>query len=102
MIVTVEEYLKPLRKLLDEEDLHVYESFQALLNDKTSNEIKLSIWPQIIASLKSMSKKERLIYIEDVLTTTSIEYITSIKQARDDYKNHNVYSHKEVFSDDTL
>jgi hypothetical protein len=97
MNVTVEEYLQPLQKLLDETDIHICESFQELLNDKTSNEIKLSVWPQIITSLENMSKEERLVYIEDLLAVMSTGYMRSIQQARHDYKNGNVYTHNKIF-----
>ena len=40
----------------------------------------------IIEAVKKMKKKERDTFLEDLLAATSPEYISSIKEARADYK----------------
>jgi hypothetical protein len=52
---------------------------------------------EIIRAVKRMKKKERDIFLEDLLASVSPEYLESIKTARDDYKNRRVRSHDEVF-----
>ena len=60
--------------------------------------IKMEIKPEvIIAALNKMPKKERDSLLEDLLASTSPEYLKSIKEARADYKAGRVRSHKEVF-----
>ena len=60
--------------------------------------IKIEIKPEeIIEAVKGMKKKERESFIEDLLASTSPEYLTSIKEARADYKARRVKTHEEVF-----
>jgi len=60
--------------------------------------IKMEIKPEvIIAALNKMSKKERDSFLEDLLASTSPDYLESIKEARTDYKAGRVKSHREVF-----
>ncbi|MCD6139302.1 MAG: hypothetical protein J7J91_12180 [Deltaproteobacteria bacterium] len=60
--------------------------------------IKMEIKPEvIIAALKKMTKKERDSFLEDLLASTSPEYLKSIKEARSDYKAGRIKSHEEVF-----
>jgi len=60
--------------------------------------IKVEIKPEvIIAALNKMPKKERDSFLEDLLASTSPEYLESIKSARADYKAGRVRSHQEVF-----
>jgi hypothetical protein len=60
--------------------------------------IKMEIKPEvIIAALNKMPKKERDSFLEDLLASTSPEYLKSIKQARADYKAGKVKTHHEVF-----
>ena len=62
------------------------------------NTIKVEVKPQdIIAAVKKMKKEERDSFLEDLLASTSPEYLRSIKEARADYKAGRVKSHKEVF-----
>jgi hypothetical protein len=62
------------------------------------NTIKVEVKPQdIIAAVKKMKKEERGGFLEDLLASTSPEYIRSIKEARADYKAGRVKSHEEVF-----
>ena len=60
--------------------------------------IKVEIKPEvIIAALNKMPKKERDSFLEDLLASTSPEYLKSIKEARSDYKASRVKTHQEVF-----
>ena len=62
------------------------------------NTIKLEVRPQdIIAAAKRMKKEKRDGFLEDLLASTSPEYLRSIKEARADYKAGRVKSHEEVF-----
>jgi hypothetical protein len=51
----------------------------------------------IIDAVKKMKKKDRESFLEDLLAATSPEYLTSIREARADYKAGRIMSHKEVF-----
>ena len=60
--------------------------------------IRMEIKPEvIIAAIKKMTKKERDSFLEDLLASTSPEYLKSIKEARADYKAGRVRTHQEVF-----
>ena len=60
--------------------------------------IKMEIKPEvIIAAIKKMTKKERDSFLEDLLASTSPEYLKSIKEARADYKAGRIKTHQEVF-----
>ena len=60
--------------------------------------IKMEVTPEIIIdAVKKMSKKERESFLEDLLASTSPEYLKSIREARDDYKKGRVRTHQEVF-----
>ena len=60
--------------------------------------IKMEIEPEvIIAALNRMPKKERGSFLEDLLASTSPEYLKSIKEARTDYKSGRLRTHQEVF-----
>ena len=62
------------------------------------NTIKLEVRPQdIIAAVKKMTKQKRDGFLEDLLASTSPEYLRSIKETRADYKAGRVKSHEEVF-----
>ncbi len=61
--------------------------------------IKMEVTPEIIIdAVRKMSKKERESFLEDLLASTSPEYLKSIREARDDYKKGRVRTHKEVFA----
>jgi len=51
----------------------------------------------IINAVKKMKKKERLIFLEDLMAATSPDYLRSIREARRDYKAGKVKSHEDVF-----
>ena len=60
--------------------------------------IKMEIKPEvIIGAIKKMNKKERDAFLEDLLASSSPEYLKSIKEARCDYKAGRVKTHREVF-----
>ncbi len=62
------------------------------------NAIKVNLSRQeIIGAVKSMNKKDRDDFLEELLATTSPEYLKSIKDARADYKAGRVKTHDEVF-----
>lgn len=62
------------------------------------NSIKVEVKPEeIIEAVKKMKKRERDAFLEDLLASTSPEYLKSIKEARADYKAGRVKSHEEVF-----
>jgi PHD/YefM family antitoxin component YafN of YafNO toxin-antitoxin module len=62
--------------------------------------LKISISSkEMIEAVKSMKKKERDAFLEDLLAATSPEYLKSIREARADYKAGRVKSHGEVFGD---
>ena len=62
------------------------------------NIIKVSLSRQeIIGAVKSMNKRDRDDFLEELLATTSPEYLKSIKDARADYKAGRVKTHAEVF-----
>lgn len=62
------------------------------------NTIKVEIKPEeIIAAVKRMKKKERDAFLEDLIASTSTEYLESIKDARADYKASRTKTHHEVF-----
>lgn len=63
-----------------------------------SDAITISISPeQIIAAVQQMKKAQREAFIEDLLAAVSPAYLTSIREAREDYQAGRVYSHEEVF-----
>jgi hypothetical protein len=62
------------------------------------NKIKMEIAPEIlIQAVMNMKKKERESFLEDLLTSTSPDYLESIKESRQDYKAGRVKSHDEIF-----
>ena len=62
----------------------------------TNVQISLS-QKDIIDAVKKMKKKDRESFLEDLLAATSPEYLTSIREARADYKTGRTMTHKEVF-----
>ena len=51
----------------------------------------------IIEAVKRMKKGEREAFLEDLLASTSPEYLASVREAREQYKARKVKTHKEVF-----
>jgi hypothetical protein len=54
---------------------------------------------EIIEAVRRMKKKQREAFIEDLLASTSPDYLTSIRKAREDFKAGRVKSHREVFAE---
>lgn len=62
--------------------------------------VKPAISPeQIILAVKNMEKEQQEAFIEDLLAAVSPEYLESIREAREDYKEGRVYSHEDVFGE---
>jgi len=60
--------------------------------------VKINLNPaEIIKAIKKMKKNERDAFLEDLLASTSPEYLNSIREARADYKAERVKTHEEVF-----
>ena len=61
--------------------------------------IRVEVKPEeIIDAVKKMKKKQRDAFLEDLLASTSPEYLQSIKEARANYKAGRSKSHNEVFN----
>ena len=52
---------------------------------------------EIIGAVKSMKKRDRDDFLEELLAATSPEYLKSIREARADYKAGRSKTHDEVF-----
>ncbi|MEY3220041.1 MAG: hypothetical protein RIT27_1398 [Pseudomonadota bacterium] len=52
---------------------------------------------QIINAIKALDEVEQQDFIEDLLAAISPDYLASIREAREDYREGRVYSHEEVF-----
>jgi hypothetical protein len=62
--------------------------------------VQINLKPsEIIAAVKKMKKKDRDAFLEDLIAATSPEYLSSIKEARTDYKAGRTMTHKEVFGE---
>lgn len=60
--------------------------------------LKMEIDPnEIIEAVKKMKKQDREESLEDLLAATSPEYLSSIREARTEYKASRTAGHKEVF-----
>ena len=61
--------------------------------------IRIEITPEeIIRAVKRMKKRERDTFLEELLGSTSPEYLESIREARGDYAAGRVKNHAEVFT----
>lgn len=60
--------------------------------------VKIQVKPgEIIEAIKGMEKRKREAFLEDLIAATSPEYLSSIREARADYKTKRVKTHEEVF-----
>jgi hypothetical protein len=60
--------------------------------------VKMKVRPEdIIDAVKKMRKREREAFLEDLLASTSPDYLKSIREARADYRAKRVKTHAEVF-----
>jgi len=70
------------------------------MTQQTVQPVKPAISPeQIILAIKNMEKELQEAFIEDLLAAVSPEYLESIREAREDYKEGRVYSHEDVFGE---
>ena len=61
-------------------------------------DVRIQVKPQeIIEAIKGMEKRKREAFLEDLIAATSPEYLSSIREARADYKMKRVKTHEEVF-----
>ena len=60
--------------------------------------VKIQVKPEeIIEAVKGMEKRRREAFVEDLIAATSPEYLSSIREARADYKAKRGKTHEEVF-----
>ena len=60
--------------------------------------VKIQVKPEeIIEAIKGMEKSKREVFLEDLFAAASPEYLSSIREARADYKAKRVKTHEEVF-----
>ena len=60
--------------------------------------VRLQVKPEeIIKAVRAMRRRDREAFLENLLASTSPEYLKSIKEARADYKAKRVKRHEEVF-----
>jgi hypothetical protein len=52
---------------------------------------------EVIAAVARMKRNGREAFLEELLASTSPEYLVSIREARKQYKAGKVKTHKEVF-----
>ena len=61
--------------------------------------VKIQVRPEeIIEAVKGMEKRKREAFLEALIAATSPEYLSSIREARADYKMKRVKTHEEVFA----
>ena len=63
---------------------------------KVEFKINLSL-DELIVALKSLDAEEREFFLENLLAALSPEYLKSIEEARQDYRQGRTVSHEEVF-----
>ena len=62
--------------------------------------VQINLQPsEIIDAVKKMKKKDGEAFWEDLIAATSPEYLSSIKEARADYKAGRTMTHKEIFGE---
>lgn len=63
-----------------------------------STSVMMQVQPEtIIQAVKQMKKKQRDAFLEDLLASTSPDYLVSIREARAQYKKGKVKTLKEAF-----
>ena len=74
--------------------LHIFQGRRFIL----STSVILEVQPEtIIQAVKQMKKKQRDAFLEDLLASTSLDYLASIRDARAQYKKGKVKTLKQVF-----
>ena len=64
------------------------------------DKLTMEIAPEdIIAAIQKMPKDEQEDFIEQLLAATSLDYVQSVREAREDYQAGRVHSHDDVFSE---
>jgi hypothetical protein len=64
----------------------------------TNVEFKINLsLNELISALKSLNDDDREFFIENLLAALNPEYLKSIEEARQDYKENRTMSHDEVF-----
>lgn len=64
--------------------------------DRIEVQMGLSI-KELISAINGLDEEEREFLIETLLAATSPDYLSSIEEARKDYRKGQVFSHEEVF-----
>ncbi len=60
--------------------------------------MKIQVKPEkVIEAIKGMEKRKREVFLEDLIAASSLEYLSSIREARADYKTKRIKTHEEVF-----
>ena len=60
--------------------------------------VKMEVKPEdIIQAVKRMKKEQRRVFLENLLASTSPEYLQRIREGRADYKAGRVKTYKEAF-----
>ncbi len=60
--------------------------------------VRINVKPEeIIEAVKGMQKRKREAFLEDLIAATSPEYLSSIREARANYKAKRIKTHEEVF-----
>ena len=68
------------------------------IKEPTEVEVKVGISVKdLIATLQGLSDEDREFFIENLLAATSPEYLRSISQARQDYREGTTIPFQEVF-----
>ena len=88
-----------------DEERHAYAYHQELARGRRIKEgkdmqgtVKMEVRPEeIIKAVKRMKKQEREAFLEDLLASTSPDYLESIREGRGQYKAKKVRTHAEVF-----
>jgi len=64
------------------------------------DKLTMEIAPEdIIAAVQKMPKDEQEDFIEQLLAATSLDYVHSVREAREDYQAGRVESHDDVFTE---
>jgi hypothetical protein len=73
-------------------------SSQAIDKQSPKVEFKINLsLDELILALKSLDAEEREFFLENLLAALSPEYLKSIEEARQDYRQGRTVSHEEVF-----
>jgi hypothetical protein len=73
-------------------------SSQAIDKQSPKVEFKINLsLDELILALKSLNVEEREFFLENLLAALSPEYLKSIEEARQDYKQGRILTHEEVF-----